>query len=250
LKGLAIGNGLTDPEIQYKYYPEMGISTNNHKPVYNKITYNLMKAAIPACVRSIQQCNNGSESACGMAQVGCNLALVSPYQTSGRNVYDMRIPCEHPPLCYDFSAVGTFVNDPQVQAILGVSKKWESCDMTVHAKLTNDWMKNYADQIPPMLNDGIRVLIYSGDQDYICNWLGNKAWTMEMEWPHKEKFNAAKDVTWSVGDDKAGEIRTHEGLSFLRVYDAGHMVPRDQPKNSLVMALSFMSDSFESTLQD
>eukprot|EP00494_Astrolonche_serrata_P030904 UN31172 len=32
LKGTSVGNGLTDPEIQYAYYPEMCKSTNNHKP--------------------------------------------------------------------------------------------------------------------------------------------------------------------------------------------------------------------------
>ena len=30
----------------------------------------------------------------------CNAALLLPYQASGMNVYDMREPCEKPPLCY------------------------------------------------------------------------------------------------------------------------------------------------------
>ena len=32
----------------------------------------------------------------------------------GLNVYDIRIPCEVPGLCYDFSHVETFLQDPEV----------------------------------------------------------------------------------------------------------------------------------------
>ena len=32
-----------------------------------------------------------------------------------------------------------------------------------------DWMKDYQTQIPDLLASGIRVLIYAGDQDFICN---------------------------------------------------------------------------------
>ena len=31
LVGTAVGNGLTDPSIQYKYYAQMAVSTNHHK---------------------------------------------------------------------------------------------------------------------------------------------------------------------------------------------------------------------------
>ena len=32
---------------------------------------------------------------------------------------------------------------------------------------------------------GTRVMIYAGDVDFICNWLGNKAWTLDLEWDGK-----------------------------------------------------------------
>ena len=28
-------------------------------------------------------------------------------------------------------------------------------------------------------------MIYAGDVDFICNWLGNKAWTLDLEWDGK-----------------------------------------------------------------
>lgn len=41
---------------------------------------------------------------------------------------------------------------------------------------------------------------------------------------------------------KAGELRTSGPLSFLRVLDAGHMVPMDQPAAALAMVNAFMAN--------
>ena len=45
-------------------------------------------------------------------------------------------------------------------------------------------MHEFEDMIPDQLAGGIRVLFYAGDQDYICNWLGNDAWIKALDWPH------------------------------------------------------------------
>merc|ERR1712176_1675248 len=63
LTGIAIGNGLTNPEEQYKWYAEMGhtgaqAEGGHAPPVLNEATYLAMKAATPACIKSIQACNN------------------------------------------------------------------------------------------------------------------------------------------------------------------------------------------------
>ena len=42
---------------------------------------------------------------------------------------------------------------------------------------------------------------------------------------------------------QAGELRSARGFNFLRVYDAGHMVPRDQPENALAMFNAFISNT-------
>jgi serine carboxypeptidase-like clade 4 len=39
--------------------------------------------------------------------------------------------------------------------------------------MTGDWLMNLEVVLPEMLEDGIRVLIYAGELDLICNWLGN-----------------------------------------------------------------------------
>ena len=78
-------------------------------------------------------------------------------------------------------------------------------------------------------------------QDYICNWLGNQAWTRALDWPHAAEFRAANASEWKVGGKAAGTLQSAANFSFLRVYDAGHMVPRDQPANALAMVNAFIS---------
>ena len=38
-----------------------------------------------------------------------------------------------------------------------------------------------------------------------------------------------------VNGKAAGQMRQLDNFHFLRVYDAGHMVPMDQPENALSM---------------
>ncbi|KAJ2411404.1 hypothetical protein GGF47_006299, partial [Coemansia sp. RSA 2524] len=49
------------------------------------------------------------------------------------------------------------------------------------------------------------------------------------------EFNCASDESWLVGSEKAGEVKASNGLTFLKVYNAGHMVPMDQPVNAFNM---------------
>ena len=246
LKGLAVGNGLTDPEIQYAYYPDMIVSTNNHTAAVGTIEHGLMKLAVKPCVSQITKCNNGDESACTKAYTECNIALTSPYSASGRNPYDMRAKCEVKPLCYNFTKVDVFFNREDVRAALGVGdRKWSSCNMQVNQMFGGDWMKNYQTDLPDQLESGIKVLIYAGDQDYICNWLGNKAWTLAMPWSGHDAFNAAEDLPYRLDSNslEVGKLRTAKGFSFLQLYSAGHMVPLDQPEAALDMFNGFVLGS-------
>ena len=74
--------------------------------------------------------------------------------------------------------VTAFFNDPTVQQSLGAKQtEWDSCDTTVYMDLLDDWMVDMATVVPDLLEGGIPVLVYSGDQDYVCNYLGGKGWT-------------------------------------------------------------------------
>merc|ERR1711915_32400 len=116
-------------------------------------------------------------------------------------------------------------------------------NMIVNVAFQSDWMHNFRVLLPDMLADGIRVLIYAGDVDYICNWLGNKKWALALDWDHKADFNSAEDKAYMLADGKTqlGRVRQVAGFNFVQVYQAGHMVPMDQPEASLLVLNDFLA---------
>lgn len=250
MKGVAIGNGLTNPKVQYGQYAEMchtgGQPEGGHAPpACNNTAYKAMKLATPVCQAGISACNAGIPGSCLAAVDACNLPLIIPYQATGKNVYDMRIPCEHGKLCYDFSMVDKYLNTQEIQEQLGGTGKWGDCNtvVTLAFQTAGDYMKHFHDKLTDLLHDNIEVLIYAGDCDYICNWLGNKAWATELEWDHKDEFVAAADKEWQVAGKTAALHRNSNHFHFMQVYEAGHMVPMDQPEVAIEMVNRFISGS-------
>ncbi|KAG1055815.1 hypothetical protein G6F43_002253 [Rhizopus delemar] len=243
LKSLLIGNGLTDPLIQYKYYAKMACE-NSYGPVLSPTACKAMEAQFPACERLIQNCyDNQNVFACLPAAMKCNKDQIQPYQQTGMNPYDVREKCKGGNLCYEIlESVQKYLNIPEVKEAIGAeTDNYESCNMQINFRfqMAGDWMRPYVVEVPPLLEDDVRILIYAGDADFICNWMGNKAWTLELPWSGHKEFNAANDTEWysdKLGK-QAGELRrTEDGrFAFLRVFGAGHMVPYDQPESGLDM---------------
>ncbi|KZV47202.1 serine carboxypeptidase-like [Dorcoceras hygrometricum] len=69
---------------------------------------------------------------------------------------------------------------------------------------------------------------------------GNSKWLDAMEWSGQEKYIAASTVPFLVDGEEAGLQKGHGPLTFLRVHNAGHMVPMDHPKHSLEMIKRWM----------
>merc|ERR1711935_857510 len=221
----------------------------------NQNAEDIMRAAVAPCTALIHECNAGipiiSEESCLAAFIVCNYGEQIPYTLSGYNPYDMRIKCDVFPLCYDFAYIDTYLNRADVQETLGADGKWESCNMLVNKLFMADFMTSYHKGIPDLLHDDIEVLIYAGDVDYICNWLGNKKWVLDLEWEGKNEFNLAEDKPWNLTTgENMGRLRSHKNFKFLQVYNAGHMVPMDQPKAADEMLFSWLDGTLgEETLK-
>jgi serine carboxypeptidase-like clade 4 len=252
LRGFAIGNGLTDPMIQYGAYTDYSIGND----IVSEEVAKQATEKYPECARLAKECADADLTRTGRHKcmdavdfcmdIPETLLEDAARRNNGvpMNVYDIRKSCDSD-LCYDFSDAEKYLNLPEVQKALGVSKQWTMCDPQVHQNLMADWMRDYEPLIPPMLEGGIRAMIYAGENDFICNWLGNLRWVKAMEWSGQKGFNGESPQPFVVDqagetDVIGGEVREYGLLSFVKISQAGHMVPMDQPRNALTMIERFV----------
>ena len=241
LKSVLIGNGLTDALNQYPEYRPMACGKGGWPAVLDESSCESMDNALPRCLSLIQNCYD-SESvwSCVPASIYCNNAMLAPYQRTGQNVYDVRGKCEDSGnLCYkELGYITKWLNQPAVMKALGVEVDgYDSCNFDINRNFLfqGDWMQPFHRLVPGLL-EKIPVLIYAGDADFICNWLGNKAWSEALEWPGHKKFAAAKmkDLKMEgAKGKKIGEVKSEGNFTFMRIHAGGHMVPLDQPEASL-----------------
>ncbi|EEQ87294.1 hypothetical protein RJZ56_005199 [Blastomyces dermatitidis] len=242
LKSILIGNGLTDPLTQYPLYRPMACGEGGYPAVLDQASCQSMDNALPRCLSMIEACYS-SESAwtCVPASIYCNNAIIGPYQRTGRNPYDVRTDCEGGNLCYtQLGDISKYLNQAEVMKALGAEvSTYDSCNMDINRNFLfrGDWMKPFHRLVPGLIAE-MPVLLYAGDADFICNWLGNKAWAEALEYPGHAKFAAAEMKNLTIVDNKSkgkviGQVKSAGNFTFMRLYGGGHMVPLDQPEASL-----------------
>ncbi|KAI9499237.1 Alpha/Beta hydrolase protein [Zychaea mexicana] len=243
-ESMLIGNGWTEPRTQLKHYETYSCATDSeYKPLFDEEECEKMRNAYPRCEKLMTACYKFPSSlTCVPAYTYCERTQQGNFDATGLNPYDIRKNCTGDSgLCYDeIDAIGKYANLPEVRWEFGVDDdagEYSGCSDSVGYRfaLTGDGAHDFSKQVAETLDESVRVLLYVGDMDWICNWFGNKAWSLNMEWPGKQGYGQAADEPWynEKTFKQAGEVRSHDGLTFLRVFDAGHMVPYDQPENAL-----------------
>ncbi|KAG8966199.1 hypothetical protein FRC03_012317 [Tulasnella sp. 419] len=263
LDSILIGNGLTEPLTQMASVPEN--ACRGAYPIYDDPDgpeCRALYSKIPTCQRLTQSCYNfNSRFTCLPAALYCNSQMFGPVQQRGLNPYDTRRKCDRRqdkdgPLCYpQMGWIETYLNNATVKNELGVAKstKFASCNMDVNQAFLGqgDGMKNSAALIPELLENGVRVLIYAGNADYMCNAIGNLQWMEKLDQPFKDDFSKASLVPWqTLNTGKvAGKVKSAGGggftagnFTYVIVHEAGHMVPYDQPEAALDLFVRWLMD--------
>ncbi|OAX41425.1 serine carboxypeptidase [Rhizopogon vinicolor AM-OR11-026] len=255
LQSIMIGNGLTDFYTMSAAYVELQCTAASVFPVQSISSCNRMKQALPRCQKWLKEsCVDQFDAMnCQAAADFCDSEISGAFFSTNKNPYDISKDCDGPieeTLCYPVTKyISSFLDRPSVREKLGVDPSvtgnFSSCSNTVGQafSLAEDSYHATCDHVAALLERNVRALIYVGTYDWICNWIGNEAWTLNMEWSGKEAFGQQPLQTWLVEGEVAGKTRSAKGLTFATIDGAGHMVPYDKPKEALAMVQRWLAGS-------
>lgn len=232
---LGIGNGILDEYIQAPYYPEFAVNNTYGIKAVNDTVYEFMKFACFApqfgCLDQVAACREVNRSTevgqlyCAQATDQCRTNVEGPYYTfSGRGVYDIRHPYKDPtpPVYFE-----DYLNLGPVQQAIGVNLNYTESNALISYAFqeTGDFVyPTFLTDLEYLLNNSVSVTLYYGDADYICNWFGGQAVSLQVNYTHAAEFRAAGYVPFVVDGTEYGEVRQYGNFSFVRIYEAGHEV--------------------------
>ena len=118
-----------------------------------------------------------------------------------------------------------FLNDKEVQQSINVDKHFSSCNGTVGEEFwPQDYWVDSRQFIVPMIEAGVKTLIFDGDLDWICNYYQEEKVVDEMQWSGQAFW---KKIEFSTCPE--GLCKQYRNLRYIRFAGAGHMVPSFKP---------------------
>nr|CAB3234490.1 lysosomal protective protein-like [Phallusia mammillata] len=140
--------------------------------------------------------------------------------------------------CYNDTALKSWLNDADVRSALHIKSDlppWELCSSAInYTKLYMDMSPQYHQLLK---HDDFRILLYNGDTDMVCNFLGDQWFANSLKQTPKRSH-----APWYVGGQVAGFARVWNKISFTTIRGAGHLVPQWRPSYSLAMFEKFINN--------
>ncbi|EJU06202.1 alpha/beta-hydrolase [Dacryopinax primogenitus] len=252
LKGITIGNGWIDGRTQYPAYYEFAVKNKMIKPDNEA----RVKVELDRCMDYLNETTvddvNMGECEGIMSAITKGLMQTVNGKQVCLNVYDIRLVDDFPACGMhwppDLASVYTYLRrDDVIQALHATAKSeaWVECNGRVGQQLT---LMNSPPSITlfPHILSQIPIMLFAGDQDFICNYIGMERLIEGLTWNGGKGLGDAETLDWEVDGAHAGSWVTARNLSYVKLSGASHMVGFDVPNVAHDMMLRFMGVDFHS----
>ncbi|XP_028836518.1 putative serine carboxypeptidase CPVL [Denticeps clupeoides] len=237
-KGVAIGDGLCDPEMMLGGYGDFLYQTG----MVDELQKQYVDQQTDLGVRYIQQ--QKWVEAFEVFDSVLNGDL-SPYPSFFQNAtgctnYFNYMQCQEPA---DQEYFSQFVTMTEVRRAIHVGNLTFNDGSEVEKHLLQDVMKSIKPWLA-VLMDNYRVLIYSGQLDVIVAAPLTERFLPTVNWSGADEYKRAERFHWKVqpsDGEIAGYVRQVDEFFQVIVRGGGHILPYDQPQRSFDMIDRFLS---------
>ncbi|XP_077563808.1 venom serine carboxypeptidase-like isoform X2 [Haemaphysalis longicornis] len=136
-----------------------------------------------------------------------------------------------------------FVAMPAVRRAIHVGQR--NFSIAREAAFTNffeDFMRSAVPQLTILLENGYRVLVYSGQLDIAVPTTNTENFLSKMSWSGAGRWARAPQHQWRSADGHIlyGYKKTVDNLHFVVVRNSGHLVPYDTPQAAFSLITAFV----------
>ncbi|THU91889.1 carboxypeptidase KEX1 [Dendrothele bispora CBS 962.96] len=259
LMGAAIGNGWIDARRQYPSYLDFAVKVGILEQ--NSDAWKEAKKRTDECMAEVEAIT-GMEPISVPSCEGLLLDVTKIRERDGPdgqkmciNIYDVRYD-DVQPACGmnwppDIKPVTDYLDRKDVVNALHAqdhSQSWVECRGRIHQEL-HERQSNSSITVIPSVLERIPVLIFAGDQDLICNYVGLESMINAMTWNGETGLGKVQTRSWSVAGTPAGTWVTSRNLTYAKIFNASHMAPFNLPHVTHDMILRFMGVNFSAILE-
>ncbi|KAH9943181.1 alpha/beta-hydrolase [Epithele typhae] len=253
LQGAAIGNGWMDARRQYPAYLDYALKHGLLDEASEN--YKTSKAVVDNCEAKMKTYTDHEPVHVDV----CETIIMTVLSDKNRklngvdmcaNIYDVRLEDTSPacgmnwppdlPAIYKYLARKDVVAAIHAQNIPG---EWVECKSRVHSEFATRKSNSSVTVLPRVL-EKIPVMLFVGDQDMICNYVGVESMIQALTWNGETGLGKVTTQSWTVNNNPAGTWVNSRNLTYVKVFNASHMVGFDVPHVSHDMILRFMGVNF------
>lgn len=231
LKAIGIGDGWVDPYIQSSSYCPYLKSKN-------LVTQEVVDQQMHMYQRYLNLSYNGENIRAEL--VTYEMLFFCSIQGGFLDVYDIKYPLLQNPTNGPSKALEIYLNGHDVMKAFNANHTYKSCDKIPYIALSEDFNLSVKSLVKDLLNNNLPILLYSGSDDLICNYIGTELWMSTINWYGQSNFDNTTFLPWYINDSVVGSYKNSSGLTYYLIYDAGHMVPFFQPEISLIMFQKYL----------